>query len=168
MFAVRANRGAAPAEPAVPTGPHISESLGGGKGAPTYEDLLQNPHDEDLFEYYATAQLAVVDSVTGASSPIGKPTMIESARMSPDGKYFIVNYIHQPFSYSYPARQFPTEIEIWDRTGKVLKKEASIPHGRYGARGGRRECGRGRRESRHRRSARFELADHRTLHADLV
>jgi len=132
VFAVPANRGSAPPAPTVPPGPHISESLGGGRGAPTYEDLLQNPHDEDLFEYYATAQLAVVDSATGASSPIGKATMIESARMSPDGKYVIVNYIHRPFSYSYTARQFPTEIEIWDRSGKVLKKEASIPLGGTG------------------------------------
>ena len=132
MHAVRANRGAPPVEPTVPAGPHISESMGGEKGAPTYEDLLQNPHDEDLFEFYATTQLAVVDSASGAMQPIGKPAMIESARMSPDGKYFIVNYIHRPFSYSYPARQFPTEIEIWDRTGKMLKKEATIPMGGTG------------------------------------
>jgi dipeptidyl aminopeptidase/acylaminoacyl peptidase len=132
VFAVRANRGPAPPEPAAPLGPHISESLGGEKGAPTYEDLLQNPHDEDLFEYYATAQLEVVDATTGAASPIGKPGMIESARMSPDGKYFIVNFIHKPFSYSYPARMFPTEIEIWDGAGKMLKKEASIPMGGTG------------------------------------
>jgi dipeptidyl aminopeptidase/acylaminoacyl peptidase len=132
VHAVKPNRGAAPPEPTVPAGPHISESAGGEKGAPTYEDLLQNPHDEDLFEYYATAQLAIVDATTGAMTPIGKPSMIESARMSPDGKYFIVNYIHRPFSYSYPARQFPTEIDIWDRTGKVLKHEASIPMGGTG------------------------------------
>jgi dipeptidyl aminopeptidase/acylaminoacyl peptidase len=132
VHSVRANRGAPPAEPTVPAGPHISESMGGEKGAPTYEDLLQNPHDEDLFEYFATSQLAVVDSVSGAISAVGKPAMIESARMSPDGKFFIVNYIHKPFSYSYPARQFPTEIEIWDRTGKMLKKEASIPMGGTG------------------------------------
>ena len=132
VHAVRANRGAAPVEPAAPAGPHVSESKGGEKGAPTYEDLLQNPHDEDLFEFYATAQLAVVDSVTGAMTPIGKPAMIESAQPSPDGKNFIVSYIHKPFSYSYPARQFPTEIEIWDRTGKMLKKEASIPMGGTG------------------------------------
>jgi dipeptidyl aminopeptidase/acylaminoacyl peptidase len=132
VHTVRANRGAPPAEPSVPPGPHIQESLGGGKGAPTYEDLLQNPHDEDLFEYYATSQLAVVDSVTGATSPVGSPAMIESAQPSPDGKNFIVHYIHKPFSYSYPARQFPTEIEIWDRTGKMLKKEASIPLGGTG------------------------------------
>ncbi len=132
VFAVPAHRGAPPPDVTVPTGPHISESMGGEKGAPTYEDLLQNPHDEDLFDYYGTAQLEVVDSVTGAASPIGKPTILESARMSPDGKYFIVNYIHKPFSYSYTARQFPTEIEIWDRSGKMLKKEASIPMGGTG------------------------------------
>lgn len=132
VHAMRANRGPAPPEPAVPSGPHISESQGNEKGAPTYEDLLQNPHDEDLFEYYGATQLAIVDSTTGAMTPIGKPALIESARPSPDGKYFIVNYIHKPFSYSYPARQFPTEIEIWDRTGKTIKKEASIPMGGTG------------------------------------
>ena len=55
--------------------------------------------------------------------------MIESAHMSPDGKYFIVTSIHRPFSYSYPGRQFPTEVEVWDRTGKVVKKLQSIPLG---------------------------------------
>jgi len=58
--------------------------------------------------------------------------MLESARMSPDAKYVIVNYIHRPFSYSYPANLFPTEIEIWDRAGKTLKKEASVPLGGTG------------------------------------
>ena len=132
VHAVRANRGTAPVQPAAPAGPAISESMGNEKGAPTYEDLLQDPHDEDLFEYYATAQLALVDSANGAMTPIGKPAMIESARPSPDGKYFIVNYIHKPFSYSYPARMFPAEIEIWDRAGKTIKKEASIPMGGTG------------------------------------
>ncbi len=34
-------------------------------GVATYEDLLQNPHDEDLYEYYATSQLVSVDTATG-------------------------------------------------------------------------------------------------------
>jgi dipeptidyl aminopeptidase/acylaminoacyl peptidase len=127
--ALRTNRGVEPPAPKVPTGPHVSESLGGGRGARTFEDLLQNPHDEDLFEYYATAQLAVADSTTGAMTPIGKPAIIESARMSPDGNYFIVTTVHKPFSYSYPARMFPKEIEIWDRSGKMLRKMASLPLG---------------------------------------
>jgi len=130
---VRANRGAEPPAPKVPPGPHISESLGGQHGARTFEDLLQNPHDEDIFEYYATAQLAIADASTGAMTPIGKPAIVDSARMSPDGNFFIVTTIHRPFSYSYPARMFPQEVEVWDRSGKVLKKLESRP---LGGRGG--------------------------------
>src|SRR5580692_9089931 len=58
---VKPNRGPAPREGLAPTGPHVQESLGGGAPAPTYEDMMQNPHDEDLFQYYATSQLALVD-----------------------------------------------------------------------------------------------------------
>jgi hypothetical protein len=57
---VPSNRGNPPAEPKTPDGPIIQES--DGKKAPvrTYEDLLENRHDEDLFDYYATAQLTRV------------------------------------------------------------------------------------------------------------
>ena len=133
---VKPNRGAPPPDSPTPTGPHVQESLGGGRGVVTHEDMLQNPHDEDLFEFYATSQLAVVDSATGAAALIGKPGLIESARMSPDGKDFIVTYIHRPFSYSYQARQFPTEIEVWDRAGKSLHKLGSLPMGGGGRGGG--------------------------------
>jgi dipeptidyl aminopeptidase/acylaminoacyl peptidase len=136
VHAVWANRGAEPPAPKVPPGPHISESLGGGRGARTFEDLLQNPHDEDLFEYYATSQLAIVDAASGAMTPVGKPALLDSARMSPDGNYFIVTTIHRPFSYSYPARMFPQEVEVWDRSGKVLKKLESRPLGGRGGAGG--------------------------------
>ena len=57
---VKPNRGPLP-----PTrgshGPHVQESLGGAAPVATHEDMLQNPHDEDLFEYYATSQLALVE-----------------------------------------------------------------------------------------------------------
>ena len=124
---VKPNRGPAPAEPLVPTGPHVQESLGGASPVVTHEDMLQNPHDEDLFEYYATSQLALVDVATGKATPIGKAGIIESARISPDGKDILVTTIHRPFSYLHDARAFPKEIEIWDRTGKVLHKVASQP-----------------------------------------
>src|SRR5579864_9305209 len=51
----------------------VQESLGKAGPVPTYEDMLKSPHDEDLFEYYATAQLAKVDAATGAITPLGKP-----------------------------------------------------------------------------------------------
>ena len=112
------NRGAPPAEPMVPTGPHVQESLGGASGSATLEDMLQNPHDEDLFEYYATSQLAIVDAATGKMTPIGKPGIIESVRISPDGNDFLVTTVHRPFSYLLGVRSFPKEIEIWDRRGR--------------------------------------------------
>lgn len=122
---VRPSRGNPPPAPTVPDGPNVQESLGGGRGARTFEDMLQNPHDEDLFEYYATSQLAAVDSATGKVTPIGKPAIFESARISPDGGHLLITIIHRPFSYLYPARQFPKEIEVWDRTGKMLHKVAT-------------------------------------------
>jgi dipeptidyl aminopeptidase/acylaminoacyl peptidase len=124
---VKTNRGAPPPEPVVPKGPHVQESLGGAAPVVTHEDMLQNPHDEDLFEFYATSQLALVDAATGRIAPLGKPGIIESARISPDGKHLLVTTIHRPFSYLHSAREFPREIEIWDLTGKVLHKVASQP-----------------------------------------
>lgn len=124
---VKANRGASPALPLVPTGPHVQESLGGAAPVVTHEDMLQNPHDENLFEYYATSQLATVDLASGAVRPIGRPGIIASVRISPDGKSLLVTTIHRPFSYLYPAASFPKDIEVWDLTGKVLHKVAALP-----------------------------------------
>ena len=121
------NRGEAPAEPLVPTGPHVQESLGTAAGSATLEDMLQNPHDEDLFEFYATSQLATVDAATGKMALVGKPGIIESVRISPNGQNLLVTTVHRPFSYLLAARSFPKEIEIWDRTGKMLHKVASQP-----------------------------------------
>ena len=124
---VKPNRGPAPHEPLTPTGPHVQESLGGGAPAATYEDMLQNPHDEDLFQYYATSQLAMVDLASGVVTPIGKAGIIASAQISPNAQNLLVTTIHKPFSYLHPANAFPKEIEVWDRTGKLLHKVASLP-----------------------------------------
>ncbi len=124
---VRPNRGPAPAAPKVPSGPHVQESLGGGGPVWTHEDMLATPHDEDLFQYYATSQLATIDMASGRVAPVGKPGLIESVRISPDAKYLLVTTIHRPFSYLYEYRSFPTEIEVWNRAGRVLHKVASLP-----------------------------------------
>src|SRR5260370_41637706 len=116
---VKPNRGPAPAELLVPTGPHVQESLGGASPVVTHEDMLQTPHDEDLFEYYATSQLALVDVATGKATPIGKAAIIESARSSAEGKNILVTTIHRPFSYLHDPRAVPKSIEVWDRTGNL-------------------------------------------------
>ena len=133
---VKPNRGAAPPAPTVPAGPNVQESLGGGRGVVTHEDMLQSAHDEDLFEFYATSQLAMVDSATGKVTPVGKAAIVESARVSPDRNYLMVTSIHRPFSYLHQARQFPKEIEVWDRSGKVVHKVASLPLATGGRGGG--------------------------------
>ncbi|MGB6875517.1 MAG: hypothetical protein WBD87_05735 [Candidatus Acidiferrales bacterium] len=61
---VPVNYGRPPAEPRVPEGPIIQESFGKAAPAPTFEDLLTSPRDEQLFDYYATSQLAFIDIAT--------------------------------------------------------------------------------------------------------
>jgi dipeptidyl aminopeptidase/acylaminoacyl peptidase len=124
---VKPNRGAPPAESEVPTGPHVQESLGGATPTVTHEDMLQNPHDEDLWEYYATSQLASVDLASGKTTSLGKPGIVAGVRISPDGKYLLVTTIHRPFSYLHASSAFPKEIAVWDRAGKVVHKLASLP-----------------------------------------
>src|SRR5271165_668440 len=124
---VRPNRGAAPVEPAVPVGPTVQESLGGAEPVVTHEDMLQNPHDEDLFDYYAGSQLARVDAASGKIAPFGKPGIIESAQISPDGQDVLVTIVHRPFSYLHAVREFPKDIEVWDMNGKLLHQVASLP-----------------------------------------
>ncbi|HYG99926.1 MAG TPA: prolyl oligopeptidase family serine peptidase [Terriglobales bacterium] len=124
---VSSTRGPEPPAPKAPSGPNVQESS--GKPAPirTYEDLLTNPHEEDLFDYYATAQLALVDTHTGKITPVGKPAIFESVSPSPDGQHILVSRVVKPYSYQMPVFDFPHEVEVWDRTGKVEQHLASQP-----------------------------------------
>ncbi|MCL6481425.1 MAG: prolyl oligopeptidase family serine peptidase [Firmicutes bacterium] len=124
---VPAGRGAPPQPPAVPDGPVVQENFGWPAPAPTYQDLLSNAHDEDLFDYYATGQLALVDSATGRVTPIGQPKIFYSVEPSPDGRHILVEHIHRPYSYLLPLARFPREIEVWDLSGRLLKSIASLP-----------------------------------------
>ncbi|HEY2232175.1 MAG TPA: hypothetical protein VGK01_01750, partial [Candidatus Angelobacter sp.] len=65
---VPVTRGNPPAAPKTPDGPIIQESDGKRGPLRTFEDLLQNQHDEDLFDYYATTQLALVKN--GVATPV--------------------------------------------------------------------------------------------------
>jgi len=124
--------GAPPPEPVVPSGPSIQET-GGEKGqSSTYEnrDTLNSRHDEDLFDYYAASQLALVDASSGAITLLGKPGNYESLDPSPDGRYILVGAIHKPYSYVTTYDRFPREIEAWnvsDRAKISVQKIASLP-----------------------------------------
>ena len=124
---VPANRGAAPAMPSIPPEPNTQESSGRPGPVRTYEDLLKSPHDENLYEYYATSQLALVDSVTGRATPIGQPAIFLGVDTSPDAHHLLVTRLHRPFSYLFPDMAFPRDIEVWDTKGKLVYKVASLP-----------------------------------------
>ncbi|HEU4413343.1 MAG TPA: prolyl oligopeptidase family serine peptidase [Candidatus Angelobacter sp.] len=122
---VPTTRGNPPVVPKIPGGPIIQESDGKRAPVATFEDLLQNPHDEDLFDYYATAQLTLIKN--GVPTPIGKPGIFAQIEPSPDGKHLLVVRIHRPYSYVLPERGFPREVEVWNLAGKVEYKVASLP-----------------------------------------
>jgi len=119
-------RGPAPAPPAVPTGPRVQENLGRAAPAATYQDLLTSAHDEALYEYYFTSQLTIV-TPSGFTTPLGKPAIFEMSTMSPDGQFALVARTKRPFSRLIPAGGFPTDIEIWNRKGEVVRKIGEQP-----------------------------------------
>jgi dipeptidyl aminopeptidase/acylaminoacyl peptidase len=124
---VPAGRGAPPTEPAIPTGVHTQESAGHTGPVRTYEDMLANAHDEDLFDYYATAQLATVDASSGRVETRGKPGLFLTVDPAPDGQHLLVARAHRPFSYLHPVEEFPKEVEVWNSAGSVVYKVASLP-----------------------------------------
>lgn len=117
---IPAGRKAPPEDPAVPLGPVIQESDGQAAGNATYEDLLQNSHDEDLFEHHFTSQLVVIP-LSGPERAVGAAGLHADVQVSPDGKYFLVQTLHRPFSYLVPWQRFPRRTEVWDLNGTVVK-----------------------------------------------
>ena len=125
---VPAKRGPAPAyQDLVPSEPNIQETSGGRTGQiSTYQDLLKSPNDERLYEFYATSQLALIDT-SGKVREIGSPAIYDDAGFSPDGKYIFTSRIQKPFSYLFPASRFPKKYEIWDSNGKLVKALPDTP-----------------------------------------
>jgi dipeptidyl aminopeptidase/acylaminoacyl peptidase len=113
--------------PSVPTGPNVQESSGKVAPVRTYEDLLKTAYDEDQFEYYATAQFALVDAASGKVTNVAQPAIYDTVRPSPDGRFLLTARAHRPFSYLHPVDDFPKEVEVWDAQGRVVHKLASLP-----------------------------------------
>lgn len=104
-------------------GPGIQESLGATGQSSTYEnrDTLRNRHDETLFDYYGTSQLALVDAASGKITPVGKPGLYEELDVAPDGRHAVVTEIRPPYSYVTTFDRFPKQVDLWDLKGAVAK-----------------------------------------------
>jgi dipeptidyl aminopeptidase/acylaminoacyl peptidase len=127
VCAVPADQGPPPSVPRVPPGPNVKETSGGSASS-TYEvrDVLASAHDEDLFEYFGSTQLALVDAESGKVTPVGKPGLHVRASPSPDG-HLLVETIHRPYSRLTTYDRFPREVDVWDASGKPVKHIASLP-----------------------------------------
>ena len=119
---VSPNRGAAPTM-GVPTGPNIQEHRGGIAPVRTYQDLLASAHDEALFDYYGTSQLAFVDAASGQRTAVGTPAVFVTAAPSPDGQFILVRRVRRPYSWLVPYQNFPASVEVWDRQGAQVKSD---------------------------------------------
>jgi dipeptidyl aminopeptidase/acylaminoacyl peptidase len=123
---VPADRGPEPQRASTPTGPVVQQSIGRDAPNRTYQDLLDNPTDERLFEHYATSQLALV-SLDGTVTNIGEPGLHGDIDPSPNGEFLWVSTVHRPFSYVVTVRDFPTRMAVWDLNGRVVKQFADLP-----------------------------------------
>ena len=120
------SRALAPQPTRVPTGPTVQENKGQKAQAATYQDLLKNPSDEGIFEYYATAQVAKV-GLDGALQNIGAAGMIASATPSPNGQFVLIETIHRPFSYLVTVNRFPLKVDVFGSNGNLVKTLADNP-----------------------------------------
>lgn len=121
-------RGPAPAAPAIPAGPQITEGEGEAARS-TYEarNLLQTAHDDALFEHFMTSQLAVVDPRRNEITTLGPPAPYRTAEASPDGRYLLVERLVEPWSHEVAWWRFGHEIEVWNAAGEGVATVASLP-----------------------------------------
>ncbi len=119
-------RGPVPAPPVAPSGPNIQETSGETSPLRTFQDLLTNAYDEQLFEYYGRGQLTVVDW-SGKTRPLGEPGMIIGSETSPDGMHYLVTSLDRPWTTTHAFWQFPHRYAVWSGSGKLERTIALVP-----------------------------------------
>jgi len=112
------DRGPAPVAPRVPIGPVVKVTADRMAQNRTFQDLLQNGHDEALFEHYMRSQSARVN-LDGTWSAIGAPGLLSRLSPSPDGRHLLVEVLQRPFSHDVPYSNFAHRAEVWDLGGAV-------------------------------------------------
>ena len=111
----------------IPKGPTISVNEEGQKAQNrTYQDLLQNKADEANFETLVTSEIYKV-SLDGTTTLWKSAGMYSGMSFSPDGNYIMVTEINKPFSYIVPFSRFPTNYNIYDQNGTLIKTITEVP-----------------------------------------
>ena len=122
------DRGAMPQEPLTPVGPAIQDATGGEQAQTrTYQDLLKDAHDEDMFRWLTVSQPVIMNRNGRGKTKIGEPRIYISVEPSPDGQYLLMDWIDEPFSYQVPWSRFPRTTAIADLKGNVVQVIAERP-----------------------------------------
>lgn len=124
--------GSPPPDALEQSGPSVQETDGTKGQSSTYEnrDTLNNKHDEDLFDYYASSQLALVDVASLVVSKVGQVGHFDTVDAAPDGKHVLVTTVEKPYSYVTTYGRFPHSVAVWDignRRKVVVQPIANLP-----------------------------------------
>lgn len=125
--AIPTTRKGRPSQAEKTMGPVVQENNGVEAAVRTYQDLLQNPYDVSLFNYYTEAQLKIYDWDTKNHQPFGKPGIFIQMSPSPDGNYLLLRKLEQPYSYLVPYYRFPMSVDLYNTNGKLVQQVAKIP-----------------------------------------
>ncbi|NNE28533.1 MAG: S9 family peptidase, partial [Saprospiraceae bacterium] len=120
------NRSDSPKETFIPNGPTIQSNDGEKAPVRTYQDLLKNQHDIDLFDYYTAARLVKVDAASSTVEPFLGEGIYSSLSSSPDGQLLMTTSLEKPYSYLVPYSRFPQSIDVYNQDGKLVKNIAKI------------------------------------------
>jgi dipeptidyl aminopeptidase/acylaminoacyl peptidase len=115
----------------VETGPQVRLTESRRSPQVIHAALLEDPHDKAMLAYYTTGQLALIDVKSKAVKKVGTPKMIRAVDVSPDGQYFRVTSMTEPFSYIVPISSFGSVQEVWDANGKVVATISKSPLREY-------------------------------------
>jgi dipeptidyl aminopeptidase/acylaminoacyl peptidase len=113
---------------AVPIGPNTQE--GGGKlSVGRSADSLHNEYEENVLEYYGTAQLSYVNAGgdrTGMRK-CGCPGLYDSVEPAPGGKYLLVTRVRKPYSHVHVYADFARTVELWNQQCELVQVIAEVP-----------------------------------------
>jgi dipeptidyl aminopeptidase/acylaminoacyl peptidase len=123
---VPADRGPEPPRDPIPSGPVTRRTRDEATPTRTFPFLLEDAHDEVLFEHYTRSQIA---ELAPGREPreIGEPGMYESISLSPDGRHILATRIERPFSYITSYRGFPRATVVLDLDGSEVAELAYRP-----------------------------------------
>ncbi len=120
------DRGAEPRRNSIPSSPIIRRTRDKATPTRTQPFLLRTPHDEALFRYYTTSQLALLRPGQ-APSKLGKPAMYMEISLSPDGRHILAEKLVEPFSYIASYSSFPRDLFVMDMQGNELSTLRKVP-----------------------------------------